>query len=153
MTRTRPRCSRPPPSCAASPATGMPRCDTRSAEPVEPRLRDALRQIADAESGIWGWIARDALDDRKATINGHSDAAPTTPDDDRSRRRRAATAMTTHRRPYGPPSLLGQAVISALLLSPARYPRELLAEAERRGQPDLARLARQVLAWRAGHRG
>ena len=36
--------------------------DTRSAEPVEQRLRDALRQIANAESGIWGWIARDALD-------------------------------------------------------------------------------------------
>ena len=59
-------------------ATG---CDTRSAEPVEPRLRDALRQIADAESGLWGWIARDALDDRKATSNGRGDAAPATPGD------------------------------------------------------------------------
>ena len=56
-------------------------CDTRSAEPVEARLRDALRQIADAESGIWGWIARDALDDRKATSNGHGDTAPATPVD------------------------------------------------------------------------
>jgi hypothetical protein len=56
-------------------------CDTRSAEPVEPRLRDALRQIADAESGIWGWIARDALNDRKATSNGHGDAGPATPGD------------------------------------------------------------------------
>jgi hypothetical protein len=46
-----------------------------------------------------------------------------------------------------------KAVISALLRHPVRYLRELLAEAERRGQPDLARLARQVLAWRAGHRG
>jgi hypothetical protein len=59
-------------------ATG---CDTRSAEPVEPRLRDALRQIADAESGLWGRIARDALDDRKATSNGHGDAALATPGD------------------------------------------------------------------------
>ena len=56
-------------------------CDAHWAEPVEPRLRDALRQIADAESGIWGWIARDALDDRKATSNGHGDAAPATPGD------------------------------------------------------------------------
>jgi hypothetical protein len=55
--------------------------DTRSAEPVEQRLRDALRQIANAESGIWGWIARDALDDRKATSNGRGDAAPATPGD------------------------------------------------------------------------
>jgi hypothetical protein len=61
--------------------------------------------------------------------------------------------MTTHRRPDEPPSLLEQAVISALLRRPARYLRELLAEAERRGQPDLARLARQVIAWRAGQRG
>src|SRR5512132_1266346 len=56
-------------------------CDTRSEEPDEPRLRDALRQIADAESGIWGWIARDALDDGKATSIGHGDAAPPTPGD------------------------------------------------------------------------
>jgi hypothetical protein len=55
--------------------------DTRSAELVEPRLHEALRQIADAESGIWGWIARDALDDREATSNGHSDPAPATPGD------------------------------------------------------------------------
>jgi hypothetical protein len=61
--------------------------------------------------------------------------------------------MTTHRRPDEPPSLLEEAVISALLRRPARYLRELLAEAERRGQPDLARLARQVIAWRAGQRG
>jgi hypothetical protein len=61
--------------------------------------------------------------------------------------------MTNHRRPDGPPSLLEQAVISALLRRRARYLRELLAEAERRGQPDLARVARQALAWRAGHRG
>jgi hypothetical protein len=61
--------------------------------------------------------------------------------------------MTNQRRPDGPPSLLEHAVISALLRRRARYLAELLAEAERRGQPDLARLARQVLAWRAGHRG
>jgi hypothetical protein len=61
--------------------------------------------------------------------------------------------MTNHRRSGGPPSLLEQAVIGALLRRPARDLRELLAEAERRGQPDLARLTRQVLAWRAGHRG
>jgi hypothetical protein len=73
--------------------------------------------------------------------------------DRRPRSGRAATEMTTHRRPDEPPSLLEQAVISALLRRPARYLRELLAEAERRGQPDLARLARQVIAWRAGQRG
>ena len=61
--------------------------------------------------------------------------------------------MTNHRRPDGPPSMFEQAVISALLRHPVRYLRELLAKAERRGQPDLARLARQVLAWRAGRRG
>ena len=60
--------------------------------------------------------------------------------------------MTTHRRPDGPPSRLEQAVISTLLRRSARYLRELLAEAERRRQPDLAHLARQVIAWRAGHR-
>jgi hypothetical protein len=49
--------------------------------------------------------------------------------------------------------LLEQAVITALLRRPVRYLRELLAEAERRGQPDLARLARQVPTWRAGHGG
>ena len=49
--------------------------------------------------------------------------------------------------------MLEQTVISALLRRPARYLRELLAEAERREHPDLARLARQVLAWRAGQRG
>jgi hypothetical protein len=57
--------------------------DWRSAEPVEQRLRDALRQIAGAESGIWGWVARDALDEREATNNGGTDArgdgAPATP--------------------------------------------------------------------------
>jgi hypothetical protein len=46
-----------------------------------------------------------------------------------------------------------RAVISALLRHSVRYLRELLAEAEGRGQPDLVRLARQVLAWRAGQRG
>jgi hypothetical protein len=61
--------------------------------------------------------------------------------------------MTTDQRPDQPPSMLEQAVISALLRRPVRYLRELLADAERRGQPDLARLARQVLAWRAGQRG
>jgi hypothetical protein len=61
--------------------------------------------------------------------------------------------MTNHERPDGPPSMFERAVISALLRHPVRYLRELLAEAERRGQPDLARLTRQVLAWRAGHRG
>ena len=61
--------------------------------------------------------------------------------------------MTLERGPDGPPSTFEKAVISALLRHPVRYLRELLAEAERRGQPDLARLARQVLAWRAGHRG
>jgi hypothetical protein len=61
--------------------------------------------------------------------------------------------MTTGRGSDGPPSLLEQAVITALLRRPVRYLRELLAEAERREQPDLTRLARQVLAWRAGQRG
>jgi len=42
--------------------------------------------------------------------------------------------------------LLGQAVITTLPGRPVRYRRELLAETERREQPDLARLARQVLA-------
>jgi hypothetical protein len=58
--------------------------DARSADPVEQRLRQALRQIANAESGAWGWIARDALDDREATSNGGSgtrgDGALATPD-------------------------------------------------------------------------
>jgi hypothetical protein len=39
------------------------------AEPVEAgpqRLREALVRIADAESGIWGTIARDALDEDTA---------------------------------------------------------------------------------------
>jgi len=48
--------------------------------------------------------------------------------------------------------LLEQAVITALLRRPVRYLQELLAEAERREQPDLTLLARQVLAWRAGQR-
>jgi hypothetical protein len=48
--------------------------DSRSADTGEPRLREALRQIADAESGIWGWIARDALDDRQATGNADGGA-------------------------------------------------------------------------------
>ena len=56
----------------------------RSADPVEERLRQALCQIANAESGAWGWIARDALDDREATHNGdagtHGDGAPATAD-------------------------------------------------------------------------
>jgi hypothetical protein len=61
--------------------------------------------------------------------------------------------MTTGRGSDGPPSLLEQAVITALLRRQVRYLRELLAEAERREQPDRTRRARQVLAWRAGQRG
>jgi hypothetical protein len=49
--------------------------DSRPADAREPRLREALRQIADAESGIWGWIARDAFDGRQATSNGDAIAA------------------------------------------------------------------------------
>jgi hypothetical protein len=48
--------------------------------------------------------------------------------------------------------MLDRAFVSALLRRPTGYLRELLAEAERRGQSDLARLVRQALAWRAGHR-
>src|SRR4051812_33046420 len=48
--------------------------DSKPADAVEPRLREALRQIADAESGIWGWIARDALDGRQATSHGDGGA-------------------------------------------------------------------------------
>ena len=55
--------------------------------------------------------------------------------------------------PDRPTSRPDRAVVSALLRRPVRYLRELLGEAERREQPDLARLARQVLAWRAGQRG
>ena len=58
--------------------------DARSADPVEQRLRRALRQIANAESGAWGWIARDALDDREPRSNrdigAHRDGALATPD-------------------------------------------------------------------------
>ena len=58
--------------------------DARSADPVEQRLRQALRQIANAESGAWGWIARDALDDRGARSNreigAHRDGALAIPD-------------------------------------------------------------------------
>jgi hypothetical protein len=58
--------------------------DARSADPVEQRLRQALRQIANAESGAWGWIARDALDDREPRnnrdISAHRDGALATPD-------------------------------------------------------------------------
>jgi hypothetical protein len=61
--------------------------------------------------------------------------------------------MTTDRGFDAPRSLLEQVVITALLGRPVRYLRELLAEAERREQPYPARLARQVLAWRAGQRG
>jgi hypothetical protein len=61
--------------------------------------------------------------------------------------------MTTGRGFDAPRSLLEQVVITALLGRPVRYLRELLAEAERREQPYPARLARQVLAWRAGQRG
>jgi len=57
--------------------------DARSADPVEQRLRRALGQIANAESGAWGWIARDALDNREARthhdIGAHGDGAPATP--------------------------------------------------------------------------
>jgi hypothetical protein len=56
------------------------------------------------------------------------------------------------REPDGPPAMLDRAFVSALLRRPTGFLRELLAEAERRGQSDLARLARQALAWRAGHR-
>jgi hypothetical protein len=58
--------------------------DARSADPVEQRLRQALRQIANAESGAWGWIGRDALDDRgvrsNRDIGAHRDGVPATPD-------------------------------------------------------------------------
>ena len=58
--------------------------DARSADPVEQRLRQALRQIANAESAAWGWIARDALDDREARSNrgigAHGDGALAIPD-------------------------------------------------------------------------
>ena len=53
--------------------------DSMSADPVDERLRQALRRIADAESGAWGWIARDALDDREATHSGDADAAIAAP--------------------------------------------------------------------------
>jgi hypothetical protein len=56
------------------------------------------------------------------------------------------------RGPDGPPTMLERAAVSTLLRRPTGYLRELLAEAERREQPDLARLARQSLAWRAGQR-
>jgi hypothetical protein len=133
--------------------------DARSADPVEQRLRQALRQIANAESGAWGWIARDALDDREPRSNrdigAHGDgrAGDSRRCDRRPRPGPAGAPMTTGRGSDGPPSSLEQAVITALLRRPVRYLRELLAEAERREQPDLARLARQVLAWRAGQRG
>jgi hypothetical protein len=56
----------------------------KSADPVEQRLRQALRQIANAESGAWGWIARDALDDREPRSNrdigAHGDGALALPD-------------------------------------------------------------------------
>src|SRR3954447_4588965 len=48
--------------------------DSRPADAGEPRLREALCQIAAAESGIWGWIARDALDGRHAMSNGDGGA-------------------------------------------------------------------------------
>jgi hypothetical protein len=48
--------------------------ESRPADAREPRLREALRQIADAESGIWGWIACDALDGRQAAGNGDGGA-------------------------------------------------------------------------------
>ena len=60
--------------------------------------------------------------------------------------------MTLERGPDGPPTMLDRPVVSVLLRRPARFLRELLAEAERRWQSDLARLTRQALAWRAGHR-
>ena len=40
--------------------------DSRQSETVQQRLREALCRIANAESGIWGWIARDALDECRA---------------------------------------------------------------------------------------
>ena len=106
--------------------------DTRSAEPVEQRLRDALRQIADAESGIWGWIARDALDDRKATSNGHGDAAPATPGDAIAVRRtgrgsRGDDQPPTARRAAQPARAGGHQ-------RPAAAPGPLSARAARRGR-------------------
>jgi len=63
MTSIRVRCSRPPPSCAASSGSGISQATrSRQSSPQE-RLRAALRQIADADSGAWGWIARRALDE------------------------------------------------------------------------------------------
>jgi hypothetical protein len=58
--------------------------DSRPEDAGEEHLREALRQIANAESGIWGWIARGALDRRPATSNddgaARRDGAPTTRD-------------------------------------------------------------------------
>ena len=34
------------------------------------RYRAALERIANAESGVWGWIARDALDPERAPHGG-----------------------------------------------------------------------------------
>jgi|tagenome__1003787_1003787.scaffolds.fasta_scaffold19745542_2 hypothetical protein len=48
--------------------------DSRPEDAGDEHLREALRQIADAESGIWGWIARGALDGRPATSNGDGGA-------------------------------------------------------------------------------
>ena len=86
-------------------------------------------------------IARDALD------------GTTAPATTATRRRERAPVSSPGCGPDGPPTTLDRMFVRALLRRPVRYLRELLAEAERREQPDLARLARQVLAWRAGQRG
>ena len=59
---------------------------------------------------------------------------------------------STRHGPDGPPTMLNRSFVSALQRRPTRVLRELLAEAGRRGQSDLARLTPQALAWRAGHR-
>ena len=64
--------------------------DARPAEPVEQRLREALRQIANAESGVWGWIARRrARRPRGEEQRRHR----------RARRRRAGDSRRCDRRP------------------------------------------------------
>jgi hypothetical protein len=52
------------------------------------RLTEALRQIADAQSGVWGWIARAALDECRPPAHavGNGDARALEPPGGRSPR-------------------------------------------------------------------